>query len=531
MISVSVTQGRIVKEIEAEKDMTIMEILRTAGIFLDLPCGGRGHCGKCAVKAYGKLSLPAAVEEDHLSPELIAQGFRLACLARAQGDIQVFVPEVRMVEIETGGSLTSCEFSPAVTCFSYGDRFEVDFRGVVIDSKKEHTPVLGAAFDIGTTTLAARFFDLETGKTIGTEAMLNPQRKYGADVISRIAACENDTEKLHNDICGAIVQMTSKFCTCFGAAAESIYHCTVAGNTVMQHIAAGISPTGMARSPFEPVSLFGCEVDDDALEIGINSGAHVYFSPCVSAFVGGDITAGMLACGFDKLDKPSLFVDIGTNGEMALLYNDEIFCCSTAAGPAFEGAHIACGTGSVAGAISRVTVCGGKINYETIGGEKPIGICGSGLIDAAAALLDLGLLDETGALCEDNGDFSFDGSDVYINQRDLREVQLAKSAIAAGIDALLDTAGLKAADISQVFVAGGFGTHMDIKSACRIGLLPKEFLNSAISVGNAALSGASMLLLNDNNFKRIEDITQKCRIVELAGNAFFEKQFIENMLF
>lgn len=540
MITATVTHDGRVNILHAEKGMTVLEILRSGGVFIDAPCSGRGHCGKCAVKASGLLSPPQKAEIELLPPALLEHGCRLACLAVATGDISVTVPDTQAVKIETGGAAQNCVFAPSVTVDASGSHFKVDFRGAEIDSLGDAAPVLGMALDIGTTTLAARFFDLISGKNLGTETALNPQRKFGADVISRIATCsdaENGTEKLCSAVRGAVSQMTEKFCMRCGAAADNIYHCIIAGNTVMQHIAAGISPAGMGRSPFKPSTLFGCETSAESFGIGLNHSTRVYFSPCVSAFVGGDITAGLLACGFDTLQKPTLFVDIGTNGEMALLCHNDILCCSTAAGPAFEGAHIVCGTGSVAGAISRVAAGSDGVTYETIGGAKAAGICGSGLIDAVAALMDLGLLDETGALdtefesSERGAYFPIGKSDIYITQKDVREIQLAKSAVASGVESLLCRAGLKAADISRVFVAGGFGACINIKNACRIGLLPREFLPLATPVYNTSLAGASMLLLDRHSFDRIDNITRRCRIVELAGNTFFEKRFVENMLF
>lgn len=536
MIKAQVTCGNETKVVCGEKGMTVMEVLRAAGIFIDAPCGGRGQCGKCKVKVSGSVENPTEDEISLLSPELLADGFRLACRAIVTGDISVILPKIRTIEIEVGNKI-NCAFDPPVTFFSNGDRFEVDYCGEKIDVLNFETPILGAAFDIGTTTLAASFFDLANGKHLVTQTLLNPQRRYGADVISRIAACSNGSDKLSGALRRALTQMIDDFCERCGFQNQSIFHCVLAGNTVMQHFAAGISPEDMAHSPFKPATLFGSTVPVKDVGLAVNRNARAYFLPCVSGFVGGDITAGLLACGFDKFERPALFIDIGTNGEMALLCGDDILCCSTAAGPAFKGAHIACGTGSVSGAINRVAADGKSVTVDTIGGEKPIGICGSGLIDAVATLLDLNLLDETGTLKTDltneKGEayYPIGNTDLYITQRDIREVQLAKSAIVSGIESLLEKSGLKAADISKVFVAGGFGTRMNIESACRIGLLPREFLSYAKPVGNTALEGASMLLLDRQSFKRVDSITCRCRLLELAGNAFFEERFVENMLF
>ncbi len=393
------------------------------------------------------------------------------------------------------------------------------------------------AVDIGTTTLAARFFNLDTGAAIGTETALNPQSQFGADVISRIDACmHSGTEKLQLSVITAINFMINSFCVSSGISTDKIYKCVFAGNTVMLHIAAGLSPAGMAASPFEPNTLFGNSLSALQIGVNINRDAPIYFSPCISAFVGGDITAGMLACSFDTLQKPAFFVDIGTNGEIALICGNSIFCCSTAAGPAFEGAHIECGTGCIPGAINHVCTKQGELNFETISGNTPCGICGSGLIDAAAVLSSNRIFDETGAFDLQNPDISngkyyFYGTEIFISQQDIREIQLAKSAIISGIETLLQVAKIEAGSISNVYIAGGFGSHLDIKSACQIGLLPSAFIDSAKSVGNTALEGASSLLLNGNSIERAKKIINRCKNIDLAQNKFFQQRFVENMLF
>lgn len=525
------------KHFICESGKTLMEILRDGGFFIDTPCGGNGRCGKCAVIASGDLSQLSTAEKNSLSPELIKKGYRLACLARAEGDITVTLPDSHDAVIETDSVGSTFSFAPSVTCNEINGRFEVAFSGKTIGFADNRDSVIGMAVDIGTTTLAARFYNLVTGAAIGTQTALNPQRQYGADVISRIMSCKQfGTEKLHDCLIDTLNSMIDSFCLSQGLSFDNIYHCVIAGNTVMSHIAAGLSPEGMATSPFEPKTLFGYDLSAADTGLNINRGAPVYFAPCLSAFVGGDITAGLLACDFDTLHDPSLFVDIGTNGEIALLRENEIFCCSTAAGPAFEGAHIACGTGCISGAINRVFEQDGQIFFETIGNKEPCGICGSGLIDAVSVLLDCGNLDETGALVDKNSDlknenYYFGGTGVFITQHDIREMQLAKSAIASGIDTLLHDAGLEACQIANVFIAGGFGTHMDISSACRIGILPGIFSHVAKPVGNTSLTGASNLPLNSESFERIIKITGLCRCVELAGNDYFNQRFIENMLF
>lgn len=498
MISITVKSGKTVNVIYGESGMPLMDILRKNGIFLDAPCGGRGRCGKCLIKVTGPLEPMSEAEKKLLSPKLLSEGFRLACLSKASGDVTVTLKDF---------NLKSTEVSP--------------LQNGISDK-------IGVSADLGTTTIVIRYFDLESKSEIETQSFLNPQRQFGADVISRIEACINiGTKKLHDVLIFEINKNINVFRKKYSIPKEHIVKSVFAGNTVMQHIAAGISPESMAAYPFEPSAFFDYEITAKDLGLQINPEARVYFPPCVSAFVGSDITAGMFSCSFDKAAR-SMFVDIGTNGEMALFTGKDILCSSTAAGPAFEGAHIACGTGSVPGAICKVFEKSSRINYETVGNAVPCGICGSGLIDAIAVLLENGLIDETGAL--DGGQFDFD-TNIFINQHDIREIQLAKSAIVSGIETLLDSAGLSQEDLDAVFIAGGFGSNINIRSACCIGLLPKQFEKISKAVGNTSLTGASMLLLEEKNKSRLKDLTKLCRSIDLSKNSYFTQHFIDNMLF
>lgn len=504
---------------------TLREILHDGGFFIDYPCGGHGICGKCAIKVSGALSPVTSSEKSKLTQKLLENGYRLSCLAKAVGDVEIILPHSIDTIIETNFVDTLSLTQPLNS--------KITDKSV---EAKESNIMIGLAVDIGTTTLAARFFNLDTGAEMGTETALNPQSIFGADVISRIEACmQFGTEKLQLAINGAINSMIISFCTKHGLSADLINNCIFAGNTVMLHIVAGLSPEGMAVFPFEPKTLFGYSLPASKLGIKINSDASVYFAPCLSAFVGGDITAGLLACSIDSLCQPTLFVDVGTNGEIALLCGDNIFCCSTAAGPAFEGAHIECGTGCIIGAINQVFEQNGKLVFETIGEKKPCGICGSGLIDASSVLLSRGIFDETGAFDTENssetkGKYYFGKTEIFISQQDIREIQLAKSAIISGIETLLNIANIGSRSVAFVFIAGGFGAHMNIKSACKIGLLPSVFSEIAKPVGNTSLEGASKLLLNSDSFNRIKEITRRCKNIDLAENVYFQQQFIENML-
>jgi uncharacterized 2Fe-2S/4Fe-4S cluster protein (DUF4445 family) len=317
----------------------------------------------------------------------------------------------------------------------------------------------------------------------------------------------------------------------------------------MLHLATGINPTNIANAPFIPVSLFGKDFSSLTLGLNLNADANVYFVRCISSYIGGDITAGMLACGLDKADKITLYIDIGTNGEMALMHNGKITCCSTAAGPAFEGAQIKFGTGGISGAISSIQIQEEEMIIKTISDKPAIGICGSGLIDAIAVMLKLEVIDETGRICDndeilnktiskriieidDSNAFVLDiKSGIYITQKDVREVQLAKSAIAAGIASLLHDTKIAITDVQNLILAGGFGSHMNSGSACKIGLLPKELIGKIEVVGNAAGNGAAQLLLSQECFARLEDIATSCENIELSGHPYFQDQYIENMMF
>lgn len=507
MAQLTVHSSQGTQNIEAKAGETVMAALGRAGIYLDAPCGGHGHCGKCRVICHGPFSAAPKEEEALLTPSELQNGMRLACFCIPEGDAEVTLPgSGSFAKVQTG----------------FLGRFQADGG---------HTPgSTGIAVDIGTTTVAMYWYDLNTGRLLGERSAINQQRAAGADVISRINACETDPRMLGR-LCDSMVNQLNEMLEGLlqslpGQKAPS--QCIIAGNTTMLHLLAALDPSGIAHAPFTPQSLFGTEYQ--AGQLGIHLDAVVYLPPCISAYVGGDITAGLTGCGLDKEEGTALFVDIGTNGEMALSVNGAITCCSTAAGPAFEGAHIKHGTGSIPGAIDRVWLDeAGKVRFTTIGGAAPAGICGSGLIDAAAVMLQLEVLDETGFLEED---FVLDQeSGIAITPPDIREIQLAKSAVAAGLQCLVSHAGLTMEQIDRLLVAGGFGSHMNPASAVAIGLLPKACAGRITAVGNAAGLGASAALLSADIRRRLEELPENCRYIELSGDAEFQDLFIENMMF
>ena len=393
--------------------------------------------------------------------------------------------------------------------------------------------------DIGTTTVAVKLFDLKDGRELGVKSAWNAQAPYGADVITRcqfIMEHEEGLERLSGLIRDQVFRMADEL-----RREEKIDEFFLAGNTVMEHIFMGLSPVSIATAPFKPLSLF------DGGEVFAEKGAALSCSPCVAGYVGGDITAGLLASGLDEKEECSLFLDVGTNGEMALGGMNGFLCCAVASGPAFEGAGISCGMASADGAVSRVRWEEDGPVFQVIGGGEAKGICGSGLLDLLAMLLELELVDETGRLLppdeapegferwlseDENGNGVFHLTDrVSLSAADVRQLQLAKAAVAAGIAVLTETAGIRADQIDRLYLAGGFGAYLNVESAVAIGMLPDCLKERTVSLGNSALAGAAMALLSGEKRKQLLKIKEKCQYLELSGNKSFNRLYPEHMMF
>lgn len=397
------------------------------------------------------------------------------------------------------------------------------------------------AIDIGTTTVVAYLCDMKDSRIVATISRINAQVPFGLDVISRIKYCmdhEDGLDAQHEAITSQLNGFISAITDKAGIDRKAITRTVIAGNTTMEHLFTRENPVGMGVIPFTPASLFGKSYHPQKL--GLNLDTELYIAPCVSAFVGGDITSAILASGMLEKEGYSLLIDIGTNGEIVLGGKDGFFTTSTAAGPAFEGAQIEFGSGGVAGAINKVYPLQGKIAYDTIGDEPAMGICGSGLIDAVAIMLDTGLLDATGRILKDHplyteykGEPAFALADgkIYITQKDIRMLQPAKSAIAAGVRTLLKQAGKTVEDIQNVYLAGGFGNYMDRESALKIGLLPPLPVDRIIPIGNAAGTGALLAALRKDNIETLMRIRDMCTAVDLATDLYFMDQYVECMYF
>ena len=470
------------------------------------PCGGHGKCGKCKVMASGELSAVSEREKQLLTEEELASGVRLSCLTKALGECVVTTdaPSSQKTQILTEG------WMPAVSADPLFERY-------------------GVAIDIGSTTLAARLYDTD-GRLLSETSRLNPQAAFGADVVSRIeAALDGKGEDLRQTILTALDDMIAQLAKKAGVSAETVDGIVITGNTVMLHLLTGTSPEPLSHAPFAAERLFGEECT--AEELGLSTvlfKTKVYLPPCIAAFVGADTICALLATRLCRGEQTKLLVDIGTNGEMALWHDGKLFACSTAAGPAFEGVGISMGMRGTDGAIDRVWADGESILAHVLGDGTAKGICGSGLIDAIATLLKLELMDETGYLDESLICLT---ETVSLTQEDVRMVQLAKSAICAGIGTLLRAAGAEDADVRTTDIAGGFGYYLNMANAAAIGLIPPELERSVRAVGNAALSGAAMLLLDRSQRKECEALARQAKVVDLATSPVFSELYMMGMMF
>ncbi|MDD4002932.1 MAG: ASKHA domain-containing protein, partial [Clostridia bacterium] len=483
----------------AQKGVNLLEFLISKGYFINADCGGKGTCGKCRVKL---ISGNVNAEKDK-------DGFILSCKAQVFGDIEI---ELQNLE---GTGLTSHNF---------------------VITHKDNASGYGVAVDIGTTTLAFYLMNLSSGKEIDSYSCLNPQGVFGGDVISRIAASKNGKlSELNKLIVNKVAEICNYFIKKHGIKElKKVYLC---GNTTMIHLFSGVDASPLGQYPFTPVFT---DLKEFRGVYGEIEAWQIILLPCVSAYIGSDVVTGIIATNIDKSSSAKLLVDIGTNGELVLSLGGELFCASTAAGPAFEGANITCGMGGVSGAIDSVTFDGSKINYTVIGEGQPKGICGSGLIDIIALMFEYGVIDESGLIVKSDyevfaqktkNDSFYITDDVFISQKDVREFQLAKSAICSGIKTIIKTNGLKAEDISEVFISGGLGFYINKHSAVKVGLIPPQFIDKLTIAGNSAGGGTKLCLLSEKELKRCINVAKKCKNIELAESSVFMEEYINNMGF
>lgn len=581
-------------EVMVDEGTTLLEAEIKAGLHPDAPCGGKGTCGKCLVNV---------IEGE-------PKGVQKACLTKVTSDMTINAQASAKHSILLDGVKRQISIAPSIKSLNIavdkciiGDSHSDWFRlkkavakaiDIPIESIPMSLPVVSnlyqflqdndyvinvvmcenriltlrvaddpiylMAFDIGTTTIVGYLLDAKTGKEIAVSSMLNPQSQFGADVIERSNySLANGVDNLSSLVRGALNDLIDSACKKAEITPEEIYMISVVGNTCMHHLFAGISPGALVHSPYNPSVSESMYLPASHYGIHINKVGQIMLLPNIAGFVGADTVGVLLATEFDTLDKMSLMIDIGTNGEMVMGTKDRMIACSTAAGPAFEGAKIACGMRGAKGAIDHLTFEGTKLSYSTIDNAKPIGLCGSGLMDAVTILLENGIIDEMGRLMdpdefetevaianssrivmlgERNKVFmlateeeSGNGQPVYLSQKDIREVQLAKSAMAAGITLLADTLGIEINDIQQIMIAGAFGNYMNPHSACALGMIPSELEDRIVPIGNAAGEGSKIAILNQKEFHRSERIARGCEFLELATHPDFQDCYVDGLEF
>ena len=585
----------------------LTETLSSAGILITVPCAGNGTCGKCKVQVEGTCQPLTTQEQSLLSPEEQAQGVRLACQAQVMGDVTLTIPEASRtneMRIMLSGSGRSIHFEPCLTkryveCPSQSLEHavsEVANIREVLDLRADLKPDLatsrlladalhasdrkvtlvlhdarilgveagdttdsayGLALDIGTTTVVGALIDLHDGREVAIASSVNEQAQYGHDVISRILHTIEKAEGL-DQLRAAVMQSVKRVLQSVtekaGISSDQIYEVTVAGNTTMAHLFAGIHPRTLGTLPYVPVISDAINIPASDLEMPIHSRGTVHLLPNIAGFVGADTVAAILAASFDEDDgRIRMLADIGTNCEIVLRKGDQLLAASTPAGPAFEGARITHGMYALPGAIERIQL-DGDCSVKVIGQTTPKGICGSGLVDAGAELLRVGLIDMMGRmlepsevdgnlapcvrerLIEDDMGSAFilangEVDPITLTQRDMRELQLAKGAIRTGIDALLQHAGVSLEDLDELCLAGGFGSYINKGNAIRLGLIPNLDEERITYIGNAALVGSKLVLVSRQMRRRAMELINQVVHLQVAHTPEFQMAFAEAMLF
>jgi uncharacterized 2Fe-2S/4Fe-4S cluster protein (DUF4445 family) len=531
---------------DVEPGSTLLAAARKARAPLEAPCDGAGICGKCLVWLDPEM-LTA------LEPGVDVHGGNgqgalvLACDARVRADIAATIPDRgdKNLAIVDHGLATVRSLTPHIAVVRASDGCTVWAGQELIASTLSTVANLGIAVDIGTTTLVVALVDLESGDELAVASALNPQTAYGHDVLSRIhfAAGPDGLATMQLALVDGLNALIEQVCQRAGVEPGHIHEAVLGGNTCMLHIAAAVDPAPLGRSPYRP-SLTGAS-HLRAAELGLGIAVHglVYLPPVISGFVGADITAGILATDLHRSQQTVLLLDIGTNGEMVLAHAGELWATSTAAGPAFEGVNIECGMRAALGAVDAVTANDGGWTLHAIGDVPAIGICGSGLIDLVSCLVKNGAIGRNGRFetkaaapvgnwDEREGRCLLRLSDgVVLTQKDVRQVQLAKAAIRAGLDALLAEAKVRRQDVERVLVAGSFGYHLRPDSLAGSGLLPGSLAAKVEVVGNTCKAGAVTLLTNNGARRELQVVAARVRSIELANDVTFARRFVDQMAF
>jgi uncharacterized 2Fe-2S/4Fe-4S cluster protein (DUF4445 family) len=578
---------------EFSGQQSLLECARQLSVDLVSLCGGIGSCDRCKVQVIaGKVSKPTLEEEAELSASDLEQGYRLACQTYPLSDVKLHVPPESLtapqrtqvegldVDVEPDPPVRWLEarLTPPTLESPQADAQNlwaalaaqgiesgtIDFRvlhslswyirqhdwtlGVALRGDEivavgaPSTRWLGLAVDIGTTKVAGYLIDLESGKTLSAKGLMNPQISYGEDVVSRIVAASKslaDAARLQSLLTDALSQLAVDLCAEASTQPEHIVEAVVVGNTAIHHLFLGLQVKQLGLSPYVPTVDTALDVKAREIGLRIAPGAYVHLLPNIAGYVGADHVAMLLATRLADTTSTTLAIDIGTNTEICLNHKGRITSVSCASGPAFEGAHIKFGMRAAPGAIEHVRLENGRLEIQTIAGEPPVGICGSGLLDVVAQLRRNGIVERSGKMISHplvqnrNGAMEFvlaerpDLEPVTLSQKDVRELQLAKAAIRLGIQALVEAEGLAENDLEQVIIAGAFGTFIDVESAITIGMLPDLPLERFKQVGNAAGTGARLALISQAERQKANQIAQRDGYIELAKVPGFNRKFAE----
>jgi uncharacterized 2Fe-2S/4Fe-4S cluster protein (DUF4445 family) len=511
------------RRVESQAGRSLLEAAQSAGIELAAVCGGDGICGTCRVRLMRGEATPVTPEEQALfSHEELAQGYRLACRAFPRSDITLDIPP---------DSLTAPQ------------RLQLESKTIEIKPDAVERTAFGLAVDIGTTKLAAYLLDLRAGRTLAQAGAMNPQIAYGEDVISRIAYANAHTDGrqiLQACLVETLNQLVRELCVDAAIEREQIVKAVVVGNTAMHHLFAGLPVRQLGEAPYLPATREALEIAARDVGLQLAPKVHIYMPPIIAGFVGTDHVAMILSTGLWQPGRTRLALDIGTNTEISLAAGGQLWSCSCASGPVFEGAHIRDGMRAAPGAIERVQIIHGNVHFQTINHLPPAGLCGSGILDVVAELYKADLLDAQGRLRHARGDKGFvlvpasaagHHHNIVVTRRDVHEVQLAKAAIRAGTEILLRRAGLSASEVDEVIIAGAFGSYLDVNSAIRIGMflpLPRDRFRQ---VGNAAGAGARQLLLSAAQRQLAAEIARRVEYIELTTQPDFTNAYVAAMHF
>ncbi len=531
LCKVTFLPGRTVLEVPYKT--TIMEATFKTDLSLESLCNGKGICGKCLVNVSGEVNEPNDQEHKVLGKQK-RDNLRLACKTEILGDVEVTLPNAEKYHTVQNGQVHEYPFDPMI---------------LYPDLEKTY----GIAIDIGTTSIVVSLVELNhTGAELSTSSCLNPQTKFGGDVVTRISIAHEkpeNTKELRACVIEAINELIKKMCVQQNIDAEEIRHISIAGNTTMLHLLMGIDPISLAQAPYTPVFVDYREVSLEDIALHCHPKTVISLLPCLSAFIGADILAGLIAIDFHRTKEPSLFIDVGTNGEIVANVRGKLVATSSAAGPALEGMNIHCGCRAVTGAVSGFHLTDkGEIRLETIEDAPAVGICGSGLVEIVADLLNWKIIDASGRFSKPDElpenlschltEFGnqpafiiYPESDIILTQKDIRQVQLAKAAIAAAVKILFERLEFELSMVEHVYIAGAFGYHLDQEAVKTIGLIPAELKAKMHFVGNTSKEGARLCLTSKKALEEIQKLQKDLIPLELSYAPEFMNSFIGQMNF